>query len=239
MPVDRRPSPGRIVNPRAANEEGAEPILSRGDPNEWPASDKHYSNRSYFHYTPQGEYVEDSDAPQGPPKKKGRYKNPERTKWEKDRYLTDPNSIFHTLHLCYSRGKDGRPTYDRAGYRLDYEKVADWMKMARPKALTSKQSARLQQKMEDDKMMAEMFFEQGAKPEGFEMPYQMGALKERVSKDLGIMWHEVGLNQVKEWDKRAFPKAKKGEYQVFCPEYEQKIRALMEGSALRVGKFAR
>lgn len=85
------------------------------------------------------------------------------------------------------------------------------MKPFRPKALTSKQE-RLQKKMNDDNKIAEIFFEKRTKPNNFEAYYQMGALKERVSKDLGIMWHEVGLDQVEEWDNRAFRKAKKGGY---------------------------
>lgn len=88
--------------------------------------DKDYSNRSYSHYTPDGRYVDDDDAPQGPPKKIGRRKNPEYAKWEEERPLKDQNYIFHVLYLCYERGPSEQPpTYDSAGYQLDYKKVAN------------------------------------------------------------------------------------------------------------------
>jgi hypothetical protein len=226
MRLDRRPTPGRIINPRAVNEEGADPIPSRGNPEEWPARDKYYSSR----------FDDDPDAPEGPPKKIGRRNNPERAKWEQERYFTDPNHIFHDLHLCYSRGKNGRPTYDKAGFQLDYDKVAQWMKPTRPRPLTVKQCERLDQKMQDDRTMADIFFESGAKPKNFEAHYFEGALKDRVSKDLGIMWHEVKLKHVREWEQRGFTKAKKGEYEEFTAAYKQRLSDFLQGGSLRVNK---
>ncbi|KAF4310214.1 hypothetical protein GTA08_BOTSDO03291 [Botryosphaeria dothidea] len=64
MPPDRRPTPGRITNPREVNEDGAAPVFSRGDPADWPgAGDPDYDSRSYMHVAEDGWYVEDSDAP--------------------------------------------------------------------------------------------------------------------------------------------------------------------------------
>lgn len=41
---------------------------------------------------------------------------------------TDPLYSFYDLHRCHRKGPDGSPTYDSAGFQLDYEKVAKWMK---------------------------------------------------------------------------------------------------------------
>lgn len=238
MRLDRRPTPGRIINPRAVNEEGADPIPSRGNPDEWPASDAHYSNRSYRIVDSHGQMHDDPDAPQGPPKKKGRRNNPERAKWEAEQPLKDPNNTFHVIHLCHSRGKNGRPTYDNAGFQLDFKAVSDWMKPFRPRALTVKQCERLEKKVDNDRKMADIFFEEGAKPAEFDAHYQMGALKDRVSKDLGIMWHEVGLSQVQEWERKGYTKAKNGEYREFSEEYKQRMMDFMSGASLRSGKSA-
>ena len=39
------------------------------------------------------------------------------------------------MHICYKKGPRGSPTYDGAGFQLDYDEVADWMK---PRAYNKK-----------------------------------------------------------------------------------------------------
>ncbi|KAM0543653.1 hypothetical protein ACHAO7_009275 [Fusarium culmorum] len=41
---------------------------------------------------------------------------------------TDPLYTFYDLHKCHQKGPNGSPTYDSAGFQLDYKKVKDWMK---------------------------------------------------------------------------------------------------------------
>ncbi|KAF2677550.1 hypothetical protein K458DRAFT_436482 [Lentithecium fluviatile CBS 122367] len=193
MTVDRSPTPGRIINPRAVNEECVKPNPSRGDLDKWPASiDKDYSNRSYIHMDSHYQFHDDPDAPQGPPNKKGRRNNPERAKWEEEQPMIEPHHTFHALHLCYSRVKNGPPPYDRCGFQLDYDK-------------------------------------EERKAKGFEAHYKIDALKDRVSKHLGILWHEIELEHFEKWEKQGFHKGKKGEYQNFTPEYKQWMTDFLGG----------
>jgi hypothetical protein len=135
--------------------------------------------------------------------------------------------------------RNGRPTYDHAGFQSDYNKVLDWMKPFRRKALTPAQSDRLTQRSDDESKMANVFFEKGARPGGFEAYYQMGAFKERVSKDLGILWHKVGLKQVREWEQKGFTKAQKGQYREFSQQCKAKMSDFRKGLDMRVGRNAK
>ena len=45
--------------------------------------------------------------------------------------LDNPSYVFHELHVCRERGSDGPPTYDKAGYELNYDKVMQWHNASR------------------------------------------------------------------------------------------------------------
>lgn len=72
------------------------------------------------------------------------------------------------------------------------------------------------------KRLMELFFEPGAAPEpdqgGFVDPLLEDIWTDRVSKDLVIPYHKVGVSEFEEWERRGFPMAKKGE---FCNMTEQ------------------
>ncbi|KAF9640058.1 hypothetical protein BFW01_g11864 [Lasiodiplodia theobromae] len=231
MPPDRRPTPGRIINAREVNEHGAEPVFSRGDPAEWPnVCDKDYSHRFSR---------DDNDDDEGPPKKIGRRKNPERVKWEEERPLKDQNHRWHDLHLCYQRGPSEQPpTYDSAGYQLDYEKVANWMKPTRRGKRPSwqKESQRIEDHQRVQERVREIFFEPGAAPpKGKVSPAMQWTWVDRVSKDLGVPFHQVGLEEFEEWEKRGFEKAKEGDYGKFSEEQNERMLRIASGSAMRKG----
>lgn len=40
----------------------------------------------------------------------------------------NPLSAFHDLDRCNQKGREGSPTYDSAGFQLDFNKVENWMK---------------------------------------------------------------------------------------------------------------
>ena len=66
-----------------------------------------------------------------------------------------------------TKGPNGSPTYDKAGFELDYDKVADWMK---PKSYNKGSMVRgmerlLEKTRQETKRMAEIFFEKGEGPE--------------------------------------------------------------------------
>jgi len=136
----------------------------------------------------------------GPPGKKVR-----KTAWEKNQEyvqfaLENEGHCFHELYKCFKKGPQGSPTYDKAGFELDYEKVARWME-PKPynKASMMKNMDRSINRMRDDeRRMAEIFFEKGEAPANPE--YSIGASywKDRVSKDLGVPWHKIEVGHFEE-----------------------------------------
>ncbi|CAG8952491.1 hypothetical protein HYFRA_00001238 [Hymenoscyphus fraxineus] len=147
--------------------------------------------------------------------------------------LETPGHTFHELHVCYEKGPAGSPTYDKAGFELDYEKVANWMQ---PKPYNKQSMMRGMDKYCDrvDKeknRMTELFWEPGAAPEG--PCIDTNHWKDRVSKDLGIPYHKIGVPEFEKWDQMGFPKAKRGEYENPSEEERKRMSRLMSGSALR------
>lgn len=94
---------------------------------------------------------------------------------------------------------------------------------------------RFERQDEDRKKMVDIFFEQDARPEETREHTLEGPMKDCVSKDLRVLWHEVGVEHFQEWEKKGFKKAQKGEYQKFNAEYNERLLDFMTGSALRVG----
>ncbi|KAI1476393.1 hypothetical protein F4774DRAFT_428018 [Daldinia eschscholtzii] len=121
----------------------------------------------------------------------------------------DPSETFHDLHKCHKKGRDGSPTYDAAGFELDWNKVDGWM---RPKSYTKSGAVsrmeKVVNKMErEEREMYKIFFVDGKGPEA-EPTIVIEYLQDHVSKDLGIPWHQIGPKQLVEWEKKGFPKQK-------------------------------
>lgn len=136
--------------------------------------------------------------------------------------------------MCYEKGPKGSPTYDAAGFELDYEKVANWM---RPKpynkaAIMRGVDKNLNRKEIETTRMIELFWEPGAISSD-EPYYDTNYWKDRVSKDLGVPWHKVGVAEFEKWDKMGFPKAKKGDYENPSKEERDRMMRMMEGASLR------
>lgn len=151
----------------------------------------------------------------------------------------DPNHVFHDLYVCRGKGPDGSPTYDQAGFELDYDKVMDWFKPHPIRKPTLKQSERMherfKQKHKDEKEMGRLFYKNGAAPEdSIKRPScAPDAWKEKVGKDLGVLWHEIDLDDFREWDRQGFPKAGKGEYEKFTDDERKHFTDLLTGASLR------
>lgn len=87
-----------------------------------------------------------------------------------------------------------------------------------------------------DRRVKEIFFEPGAAPSKNKIsPAMRVNWTDRVSKDLGVLYHQVGLEEFEEWDRRGFEKAKKGEYRKFSKEQDERMSQIMTGSAMRKG----
>ena len=98
--------------------------------------------------------------------------------------------------ICLQKGPDGSPTYDKMGYELDYEYLKSLMD---PDRLTidNARCYRLRKHGEEKAKMMGL-------PERNPTKWPSNAMDDRVARDLGIPYHEVGLDQYREWKKKGF-----------------------------------
>ncbi|KAK4947428.1 hypothetical protein LTR10_013796 [Elasticomyces elasticus] len=146
---------------------------------------------------------------------------------------------FHEMHLCYDKGPNGSPTYDQSGFELDYFKVAEWLK---PKRVNKNRAQRIRNQDKhlkkltyDWDRMTALFFIGGQGPSRWENKYVELLIKDKVSKDLGIPFHRIGVAEVEEWARRGFPKENPNAFTDATVTEEEKKRLLflLQGGSLR------
>lgn len=75
---------------------------------------------------------------------------------------------FHELYVCYDKGPQGSPTYDRSGFQLDYNKVAKWMRpvssIPRGRRMAERVDRVLKKHADDMNKMMALFFPGGKGP---------------------------------------------------------------------------
>jgi len=147
---------------------------------------------------------------------------------------------FHELHVCYEKGPNGSPTYDQSGFQLDYFKVAEWMK---PKRINKNRAQRMRKQEKYTKKRADdldrmnaLFFLGGQGPSKGENSYVELLIKDKVSKDLGMPFHRIGVAEVEEWARRGFPREDPKAYvdATVTEEEKKRILFLLGGGSLRI-----
>ncbi|OBS24532.1 hypothetical protein FPOA_05073 [Fusarium poae] len=148
---------------------------------------------------------------------------------------TDPLYTFYDLYKCHKKGPDGSPTYDSAGFQLDYKKVEQWMKPQRynKKSIMNGMDRSLK-RAEDEKQMAyETFFVDGKGPEGDKLAV-MDLIKDQMSKDMNVPFHQIDVKQMKKWGEKGFKKVKVDEWWSELNQVERdRFMKMHGGSALR------
>lgn len=109
------------------------------------------------------------------------------------------------------------------GYELDYDFVAN---------RSRKQRTKLDEREEQTKRKADLIGY--ADLDGVQEP----ACDNKVAHDLGIAFHEVGMEEYEEWHKKGF-RVKPGEFDNIPREEYDKLVKVMEGSAFRKGSKRR
>ncbi|KAG4414369.1 hypothetical protein IFR04_012506 [Cadophora malorum] len=172
----------------------------------------------------------------GPPGKKVRKTAHEKNEEYKQFIRENEGHMFHELYVCFDKGPNGSPTYDKSGFQLDYYKVADWMKPTpynKSKVVKGMERTVARMKTESEQM-AEIFFEKGEAPtDTMKLSSGNGYWKDRVSKDLNVPWHKITVEHFKEWEKKGFKKARRGEYENPTEEERKRMLRLMNGASLR------
>lgn len=149
----------------------------------------------------------------------------------------DPAHGFHHLYVCYDRGPNGPPTYDTAGFRLDYNKVVDWFKPVRynKKRMINGMDRALARGQSLDEHIIQAFFEdfEAAKEKMRGHPIHMSLVKDTISKDLGIPLHKIDHEEINLWEQKGFTKHKVEDWVSYSDEDKKRDLKMMQGSKLR------
>jgi hypothetical protein len=140
-----------------------------------------------------------------------------------------------SLHICYDKGPNGSPTFDKSGFVLDYNKVANRMKPSgyNKGAIVRGMESAVDRIYRERREMAAIFFEKGEAPANPEHARGDDYWKDRVSKDLNVPWHKIGVEHFREWEKKGFKKASRGEYETFSDAERKRGLRLLSGASLR------
>jgi hypothetical protein len=168
-----------------------------------------------------------------PEKPKGRLNAAQEDDLFKAESRMNPLMTFHDHYHCYDKGKEGSPTYDNAGFELDYDREA---KSLKPQAYNKKRMVRgvektLEKEAREKNEMTALFFVNT--PQRLEYNV-VDYMKDRVSKDLGVPWHQIGPEYFKAWREKGFQPVKYEEWWTEPTEEETKrLMKMREGSLFR------
>ncbi|KAI2466899.1 hypothetical protein F4781DRAFT_331710 [Annulohypoxylon bovei var. microspora] len=202
---DPRPTPGRVTRPRRDRYDMPEGFKER-------------------FFIPQ------------PEKPKGRLNAFFKNKLSKEASLLDPSDPYHDEEVCLRKGRGGSPTYDSAGFELDRSKVE---RMRQPQAYNKSRIVKGMEKTlakgeRDSRSMNEIFFVDGKEPDTKNVYVDL-YLKDHVSKDLGIPWHQIGPEELLEWEKKGFPKQRAEDWWREPNEVERaRMSKMLSGSSMRM-----
>jgi hypothetical protein len=150
--------------------------------------------------------------------------------------LLDPTQTFHDLHVCHKKGRDGSPTYDLAGFELDFDKVDNWM---RPKSYNKRRIVRgaekaVEKAQSEEKNIFELFFTDKTKLEHNESRYVEDRVKDHISKDLGVPWHQIDSRQARIWRDTGYEPFEFGKWWHEPNETEKaRLSIMLRGASLR------
>ncbi|KAI3336010.1 hypothetical protein F4824DRAFT_463130 [Ustulina deusta] len=167
---------------------------------------------------------------------KGRLSAYQRDLLSKEQTLLDPAQTFHDLHVCHKNGPHGQPTYDSAGFQLDFNEVAEWIK---PKSYNKSRTVRGEERAVDrarreERELFESFFIPGDEPDWDNGTTAKHYIKDHILKDLGVPWHQIDAKRAREWLQNGFQKKKFSEWWREPNEEEEKrMLKMMSGASLR------
>ncbi|KAI2616806.1 hypothetical protein GGR54DRAFT_608942 [Hypoxylon sp. NC1633] len=171
-----------------------------------------------------------------PEKPKGRLNASQKNKLSQQATLLDPSDSFHDTSICLRKGRNGSPTYDAAGFQLDWRKVSE---SSRPRAYNK---ARIVKGMErsldrhatERDNMYRLFFVDGQGPTDARPSDVVNYIRDHVSKDLGVPWHQIDSEKLVGWETQGFPKQKAEDWWREPNEVEKaRILKMMGGGSQR------
>ncbi|KAH8885730.1 hypothetical protein GQ53DRAFT_785420 [Thozetella sp. PMI_491] len=176
--------------------------------------------------------------PPSPPKPKGRLNAAQEDELFGQKCRDDPSAFFHSLYICYDKGPDGSPTYDTAGFQLDYDKVADWMKpkpYSKRGAINGMKRAVDRQMSEKEQLAHAVFVDPAEALKHLKgLPWMDYLVKDKISKDLDIPIHKIGMDEIKLWEQKELPKESIADWLPTSDEDKKRCFKMRGGSSLRL-----
>ncbi|KAH9886357.1 hypothetical protein F4778DRAFT_478097 [Xylariomycetidae sp. FL2044] len=170
-----------------------------------------------------------------PKKPKGRLNAMQKNDLFGQEALLDPSHIFHDLYVCHKKGPRGSPTYDSAGFQLDWKKVNNWMKpqaYSKSAAVNGMERRLAKDKKEEEEMFG-IFFVDGVGPDAVGADVR-NYVSDHVSKDLGLPFHQIGPRQLRDWEARGFEKKAAADWwREPNPEERKRMLKMLSGGSLR------
>lgn len=176
--------------------------------------------------------------PPSPEKPKGRLNAMQKDALYKEKARKDPAAIFHDLHVCHDRGPNGPPTYDTAGFRLDYDKVVEWFKPVpynKQRILKGMENRVAKAKTLDEHTIEAFFedFEEAKEKLSGKGTILHSLVRDTISKDLGVPLHKIDHADIGRWVQKGFKKHKVEDWMTYSDEDKKRDLKMMSGSRLR------
>lgn len=171
-----------------------------------------------------------------PEKPKGRLNGFQKNEMFVEGCRLNPMEGFHELYLCFDKGPNGSPTYDGSGFQLDYKKVANWMKPQRynkRKMVSGMEKAVARRETEQEQMYRLFFTTKSLGDVGKDVDVTE-YIKDHISKDLGIPYHQISSKQAQQWRDRGFePVDFNSWWKEPTAEERKRMLSLLSGGSLR------
>lgn len=176
--------------------------------------------------------------PPSPKKPKGRLNAMQKDALFGQKTRTDPTESFHDLYKCRDKGRNGSPTYDSAGFRLDYDKVMNWFepRAYNKKAMVNGMEEAFARAQSLEEHMMQAFFEKDARTreeKARQSPVVEGLVMDTISKDLGVPRHKIGHAEIDMWEQRGFQKHKVEDWLTFSNEDQKRHFKMLQGERMR------
>ncbi|TIA15000.1 hypothetical protein D6C80_05438 [Aureobasidium pullulans] len=115
--------------------------------------------------------------------------------------LMNPLSSLREKTLMELKGPGGSPTYDTAGFEIGYHKLVDGTNQPMTKhEMISNMDKSIEKDEKEKKEMFELFFLADEHPEDDPLGHEIeNFVKDQVSKDIGVPWHQIGPKHVEQW----------------------------------------
>jgi hypothetical protein len=172
--------------------------------------------------------------------RKGRLSVAQQLAFDAKEALSNPLEFSHDLYKCLAKGRAASPTYDPAGFELDYDKVNAAINGVFDSEEEEEKHERYEEMLDNDereeKEPFKTFLIDPGKPyKGKVNPMEIeNYIKDRVSKDLGVPWHQIDSQRIKDWRRKGFERVKfETWWKTPTEEEDKRMLKMMTGSDLR------